>query len=30
MFPGIGVNSPVSGIDVSEPGVRLQSMTRRE
>jgi hypothetical protein len=24
-FPGIGVKSPVSGIDVSEPGVRLQS-----
>ena len=29
-FPGTGVSSPVSGIDVSEPGVRLQSMTRRE
>jgi hypothetical protein len=30
MFPGTGVTSLISGIDVSEPGMRLQSITRRE
>jgi hypothetical protein len=30
MFPGTGVSSLISGIDVSDPGTRLQSMTRRE
>ena len=29
-LPGIGVSSLISGIEVSEPGVRLQSMTSRE
>jgi hypothetical protein len=30
MFPGTQVSSLISGIDVPEPGVRLQSMIRRE